>query len=65
LNATVANVLDLNDVMVILTEYWATGLRSATYAWDDVSQDWIDEEAAGLGRGIKDITPKPKPGPGE
>ena len=62
LNATVADVLSLKDVMAILTEYWATGLRSATYGWDDVSQDWIDKEAADLGAGIKIITPKPKPG---
>jgi hypothetical protein len=65
LNATVANVLGLNDVMVILTEYWATGLQSAKYSWDDISKDWIDEEVAEKGTGIKVIKPKSKQGLGE
>lgn len=60
LNATVANVLSLNDVMVILTEYWATGLRSAKYSWDDISRDWIEEAVAEQGTGIKVIKPKSK-----
>lgn len=64
LNATVANVLGLNDVMVILTEYYATGLRSAKYGWDDVSGLWIDEETAEKGGHITVIKPKTKKGPG-
>lgn len=63
LNLTVANVLGLNDVMVILTEYWATGLRSAKYSWDDISRDWIDEDVAQQGTGITVIKPKPQLGP--
>ena len=65
LNATVANVLGLNDVMVILTEFWANGLRSAEYSWDDISQEWMEEDVAQKGTGIKVIKPKPKPGPVE
>jgi hypothetical protein len=65
LNATVANVLGLNDVMAILTEYWATGLRSAKYSWDDVSRDWIEEDVEKKGTGIKVIKPKSKQGLGE
>ena len=65
LNATVANVLGLNDVMVILTEYWATGLRSAKYSWDDVSRDWIEEDVEKKGTDIKVIKPKSKQGLGE
>ena len=63
LYATVANVLSLKDVMVILTEFWVTGLRSAAYNWDDVSQEWLEDDLAQQGTGIKQI--KPKPGPGK
>jgi hypothetical protein len=65
LYATVANVLSLKDVMVILTEFWATGLRSAAYSWDDVSQEWLEDDMAQQGTGIKQIKPKPKAGPGK
>jgi hypothetical protein len=65
LNATVANVLGLPDVLVIMTEYLATGLRSAKYSWDDISQDWMDEAVAEKGTGIKVIKPKSKKGPAE
>lgn len=58
LEATVANVLGLADVLAILTEYWATGQRSPHYAWDDVSQDWIADEMDEKGMGIKEIKPK-------
>jgi hypothetical protein len=63
LNTTAANVVGLNDVRAILTEYLATGLRSPQYDWDDVSQHWIDEDVAKKGTGIKVIKPKPKKGP--
>ena len=57
LNATVANVLELSDVLVIMTEYLATGLRSAKYDWDDVSRDWSDEDTAEDGEDITVIKP--------
>jgi hypothetical protein len=63
LDATVANVLSLNDVMQILTEYWLTGERSARYVWDDVSRDWMDDAVAKRGLGIKEIKPKGNKGP--
>jgi hypothetical protein len=62
LDATVANVVGLADVLAIMTEYLATGLRSAKYEWDDVSQHWINEDVAKKGTGIKVIKPKPKKG---
>lgn len=58
LEATVANVLELKDVMLILTEYWITGGRSAKYLWDDVSQDWMDDAVSEKSLGIKVIKPK-------
>ncbi|MFM8495949.1 MAG: hypothetical protein ACKOEM_10570 [Planctomycetia bacterium] len=58
LEATVANVLGLEDVMLILTEYGVTGQRSSKYLWDDISQDWMDDEVAEKGLGIKVIKPK-------
>jgi hypothetical protein len=58
LPATVANVMSIADVLAIMTEYWATGLRSTHYAWDDVSSDWIDADLRENGRGIKVIRPK-------
>lgn len=58
LNATVANVLGLDDVMVILAEYLATGLRSAKYAWEDSTDSWIADEMAEKGRAITVINPK-------
>ena len=58
LGATVANVLTLADVLAIMTQYWATGTRSAKFAWDDVSQSWMDDEIAEKGLGIKQIKPK-------
>lgn len=58
LNATVANVLHLNDVMVILTEYLATGLRSSKYAWDDLTDLWIADEMADKEGTITVIKPK-------
>ena len=58
LEATVANVLGLKDVMLILSEYWITGGRSAKYLWDDVSQDWMDAAVSEKGLGIKVIKPK-------
>lgn len=63
LEATVANVLGLKDVMLILSEYWITGGRSAKYLWDDVSQDWMDDAASEKGLGIKVIKPKGNKGP--
>jgi hypothetical protein len=63
LEATVANVLGLADVMIILSEYWATGARTAKYGWDDISQGWLDDEIAEKGLGIKVIKPKGKKGP--
>jgi hypothetical protein len=51
--------------MAILTEYWATGLRSAKYSWDDVSRDWIEEDVEKKGTDIKVIKPKSKQGLGE
>jgi len=65
LNATVANVVGLSDVLAIMTEYLATGLRSANYDWDDVSQDWIDEAVAKKGTGITVIQPESRKGPAE
>ena len=67
LEATVAYVLGLKDVMLILTEYWITGGRSANYSWDDIPRDWIEEAAAEHGTGIKVIKPKSnsKKGPAE
>lgn len=44
--------------MLILTEYWITGTRSAEYLWDDVSQDWMDDAVSENGAGIKVIKPK-------
>ncbi len=61
LNATVANVVSLDDVMEILTEFWATGLRSAKYGWDDISRHWIEEDADQQETGIKEIRPTSKP----
>lgn len=58
LEATVANVLSLNEVMQIMTQYWLTGERSAKYLWDDVSQDWMDDAVSEKGVGIKVIKPK-------
>jgi len=60
LDATVANVLALNDAMVILTEYLATGLRSATYVWDDLTDAWMEDEMADNDAGITIIKPKAK-----
>jgi len=65
LNATVANVVSLSDVLAIMTEYLATGLRSAHYDWDDVSRDWIDEAVTQKGTGITVIQPESKKGPAE
>lgn len=62
LEATVANVLSLNDVMQVLTEYWLTGERSAKYLWDDVSRNWMDDAVAEQGLGIKVIKPMRKRG---
>jgi hypothetical protein len=63
LDATVANVLSLNDVMQLLTEYWLTGERSTKYLWDDVSREWMDDAVAKRGLGIKEIKPKGNKGP--
>lgn len=63
LEATVANVLGLKDVMLILTEYWITGGRSVRYLWDDVSQGWMDDAVSEKGLGIKVIKPKTGKGP--
>jgi hypothetical protein len=62
LNATVANVLSLQDVMAVMLEYWATGSCSRKYLWDDVSQSWIDREAQEKPEGIQVIKPKGKQG---
>ncbi len=58
LDATVANVVSLADVLVIMTTFLATGARSANYSWDDISQSWMDDEVAEKGLGIKVIKPK-------
>ena len=58
-------MLGLPDVLVIMTEYLATGLRSAKYSWDDISRDWIEEDLEKKGTGIKVIKPKSKQGLGE
>ncbi len=58
LTATVANVLGLPDVFVILSEYWATGARSAKYVWDDVTQNMLEEAAEEDGMRLKVIKPK-------
>jgi len=57
LNCTVANVLTLDDVLAIMVQYAATGTRSGQYLWDDVSDSWIEEEAAKFGK-IQQIKPK-------
>ena len=58
LPATVANVLSLDDVLVILTEYWLTGELSAKFGWDDLTSDWLAQAVASADRGIKEIKPK-------
>jgi hypothetical protein len=58
LGATVANVLGLPDAFVILSEYWATGARSAKYIWDDVTQDMLEVAAEEDGMRLKVIKPK-------
>ncbi len=62
LEATVANVLSLADVLAIMTQYWATGTRSGQCSWDDISQGWMDDEVAEKGLGIKEIKPKANKG---
>lgn len=64
LEATVANVLKLSDVLSILTEYWQTGQKSAHYDWDDVTQAWIEDELEEKGSGIRTIKPKQSKGTG-
>lgn len=64
LEATVANVLGLADVLAILTEYWTTGRRSPHYAWDDLTRAWIEDEIEEKGSGIKTIKPKQSKGSG-
>jgi len=64
LEGTAANVLSLSDVLAIMTEYWMTGQRSARYAWDDVSQAWINDENEEKGMIIKVITPRQHEDPG-
>ena len=64
LQATVANVLSLADVLSIMTAYWEDGQRSPQYSWDDISDEWIKDELDENGTGIKEIKPKQQGGLG-
>lgn len=64
LPATVANVLSLDDVMVVLTEYWVTGELSARFDWDDVTEDWTSKDPDHAGIRLKEIKPKKGKGTG-
>lgn len=65
LPATVANVLSLDDVLVVLTEYWATGELSAKFDWDDLTAEWISNALEAADPRIKEIKPKKGKGAGE
>lgn len=58
LPATVANVLSLDDVLVVMTECWLTGELSAKFGWDDLTSDWLARAVASADRGITEIKPR-------
>lgn len=58
LPATVANVLSLDDVLVVMTEYWLTGELSARFGWDDLTSEWLATAVDAADRGIEEIKPK-------
>ena len=58
LPATVANVLSLDDVLVVMTEYWSTGELSTKFDWDDHTGEWMADALGQDDRGIKEIKPK-------
>ncbi|MFM7074505.1 MAG: hypothetical protein ACKO3G_00360, partial [Planctomycetaceae bacterium] len=64
LPATVANVLSLDDVRVIMTEYWMTGELSRKFGWDDLTSEWLARAAASADRGMQEIKPKKGKGKG-
>ena len=47
-----------------MTEFWATGQKSPHYAWDDLTQAWIENEMEEKGSGITTIKPRQSKGPG-
>jgi len=57
LNCTAANVLRLEDVLEIMLAYNVAGTRSGKYVWDDVTAEWLEEDASNEGE-IKRIKPK-------
>ena len=58
LPATVANVLSLDDVLAVLTEYWATGELSAKFVWDDQTAEWSAKDPGDAASPIEQIRPK-------
>ena len=63
LPAAVTNVLSLDDVLFIMTEYWLTGELTAKFDWDDLTSDWLATAMQKADGAIKEIKPKKDKGP--